>query len=162
MNKHLGKSIDRVLLFIHSRLSNKNIIWALTGSCNFVLQGMNTEIHDIDIQTDKYSAYKIEEIFRDFRIKPVRYSSAERIRSHFGEFKIFGIKVEIMGDIQKKLPGDIWEEPVNLENIIHNIEYKSIKIPVISLEHEQKAYEILGRIKTSKMIKDFISSQKDL
>lgn len=79
--------------------------WVVTGSLGMALQGVPVEIHDIDIQTDKDGAYEIEDCFFQDVIKPVRYTMSERIQSHFGMLEIDGIRVEIMGDMQKKTEG---------------------------------------------------------
>jgi len=79
------------------------------------LQGVPVEVHDIDIQTDKDGVYEIERCLAEFVIEPVRYSETERIRSHLGMLEIDGIKVEIMGDIQKRLGNQGWEEPIKVE-----------------------------------------------
>jgi len=47
-------------------------------------------------------------------VQPVRYVISEHIRSHFGILKIEGVKVEIMGALQKRLDGQRWESPVEV------------------------------------------------
>ncbi len=81
------------------------------------LQGMDIEVHDIDIQTDCQGAFEIEREFPDHIVEPVHYSKSERIRSYFGKLEIDGVKVEIMGDVQKRLDEQTWEEVINVEQI---------------------------------------------
>ncbi len=102
----INSSLLRVLHQLYKHLRIDEVNWAVTGSLGFVLQGMDVDVHDIDIQTDKSGAYEIERRFSRYVVRNVEFSSSGKIRSHFGELSIDNIKVEIMGDIQKLLPDD--------------------------------------------------------
>lgn len=117
------------------------------------LQGMDIEVHDIDIQTDRQGAYEIEDLFSEYIVKAVHYSASERIRSHFGSLEIDGIKVEIMGDIQKLIDSQVWEEPVKVEQYRRWVNFEGMQVPVLSLEYECDAYLKLGRIEKAAKIK---------
>ena len=97
----IGPVYLSVLRRIHGKLSEENVNWAI--SLGIAFQSVPVEVHDIDIQTDERDAYKIEILFSEFVIKKVAFSSAEKIRSHFGALMIDGIKVKIMGNVQKRL-----------------------------------------------------------
>ncbi len=120
------------------------------------LQGVPVTVHDIDIQTDEEGAYEIERRFSKYVIKPVRYSISEQIRSHFGMLEIDGIKVEIMGDLQKRLDDQSWEGPVKVECYKQRVELEGMRIPVLSLEHEYQAYLKLGRSKKAEMLRNWL------
>lgn len=120
------------------------------------LQGVPVQNHDVDIQTDKDGAYQIERRFSEYVIKPVCCSVSERIRSHFGALEIDGIKVEIMGDIQKRLDNQGWEEPVKVECYRRWVEIDGMRIPVLSLEYEYQAYLKLGRSDKAEMLRDWL------
>ena len=145
----------KVLRKLYGRLSESNVNWAVTGSLGFALQGVPVEPHDIDIQTDRTGAYEIEHLFSEFVIKPVKFSPTEKIRSHFGALMIDGVKVEIMGDIQKKV-NDEWEPPVDIDRHKRFVEIEGMKIPVLDLEYEYQAYLKLGRTEKAKMLKRFL------
>jgi len=138
---------------ICSQLDSCQSHWAFTGSLGMVLQGMDVEIHDIDIQTDQHGAYEIENIFSEYVVNAVHFSASERIRSHFGSLEIDGIKVEIMGDIQKLLDSQVWEEPVKVEKYRHWVNFEGMQVPVLSLEYEYQAYLKLGRIEKAEKMK---------
>jgi len=146
----------KVLRKINARLNNTSVNWAVTGSLGFTLQGVSVEPNDIDIQTDKRGAYEIECHFSEFMIKRVTFSSTERIRSYFGELMIDGIKVEIMGDIQKRLEDGSWENPVDLEHHKRVVEVEEMQVPVLSLEYEYQAYLKLGRIEKAEMLRNWL------
>jgi hypothetical protein len=133
--------------------------WVVTGSLGFALQGVPVDVHDIDIQTDKEGAYEIERRFSEFVIKKVAFRSTDKIRSHFGILMIDGIRVEIMGDIQKRLEDGSWEEPVDLNRYKRFVEIRGMKIPVLSLEYEYQAYLKLGRTEKAEILKKWLQRE---
>ncbi len=151
----------KVLRKINAQLNNINVNWAITGSLGFALQGVAIEPNDIDIQTDKRGAYEIERYFSEFVTKRVTFSSTERIRSHLGELMINGIKVEIMGDIQKRNKDGSWENPVSLEHHKRVVEVEGMKVPVLSLEYEYQAYLKLGRTDKAKILRKWLYDEHE-
>ena len=133
------------LLEILARLDDTDIPWALTGSLGHRLQGVPVTPHDIDLQTDEAGAYGIAKRLSDFLVEPIRFVESERIRSHLGRFFIRGVAVEVMGAVQKRLPDGSWEQSVDVRPIRTYATLAGRRIPVLSLDHERRAYEILGR-----------------
>jgi hypothetical protein len=142
---------------IHDRLRGSAVNWAVTGSLGFALQGVPVEPADIDIQTDEAGAYEIERRLSEFVVRPVAFSSAERIRSHFGVLVIDGVRVEIMGDIQKRREDSTWESPVDLQRHKRNVEVEGMSVPVLSLEYEREAYLRLGRTDRAEMLRRWLA-----
>jgi len=130
----------------------EEVLWAVTGSTGLALQGVRVEPHDIDLQTDARGAYRIEELLTEFVKKKVVFSSTERICSHVGAFEIEGLVVEVMGALQKRLPDGTWEAPVDVALHRRFVRFKDLLVPVISLEHELRAYRLLGREETARRI----------
>jgi len=145
---------------IYARLKDCQANWVITGSLGMALQGMDIEVHDIDIQTDQRGAYEIESRFSEYVVKPVRYSVSERIRSHYGMLELDDIKVEVMGDIQKRIDEQMWEEPVKVEQYRRWVEIEGMQIPVLSLEYEYQAYLKLGRTEKAEMLQRWLQSQR--
>jgi hypothetical protein len=83
-------------------------------------------------------------VFQALVTRKVTFSSTKNIRSHFGALVIDGVKVEIMGAIQKRLPDGTWEEPVRVERYKRFVEIEDMHIPVLSLEYEYSAYLKMG------------------
>jgi hypothetical protein len=133
-----------VLRRIHARLSNSEVNWVLTGGLAFAIQGVAVEPDDIDLQTDEAGAYEIERLFSEFVVSRVAFRCADRIRSHLGELMIDGIRIEVMGDIEKRLADGTWE-PVDLNLHKRFVEVEGMRVPVLSLEYEHQAYLKLGR-----------------
>lgn len=73
------------------------------GSTSLAMLGVDVEVNDVDILTNKYGAEQLDLLLSKYRIKKLEHSEIGRIRSYFGIYSINGIKVEIMGDLQHKL-----------------------------------------------------------
>jgi hypothetical protein len=149
----------KVLRIIESRLQNSNCNWVVTGSLGIALQGVPVAAHDIDIKTDKVGAYGIEGLFSEFVTKKVAFSTAERIRSHWGGLVIKGIQVDIIGDVQMRLENGTWEGPVDLESYKQFVEFAGMEVPVLSLAYEYQAYLKLGRLDKAELLGKWVSSQ---
>lgn len=143
---------------ITTRLKDTGVNWVITGSLGMALQGMDIEVHDIDIQTDRRGAYEIEGEFTEYVIEPVRYSQVERICSHFGKLEIGGVKIEIMGDVQKRITGQMWEEPVRVECYRRWIQIEGMQLPVLALEYEYQAYLKLCRKEKAEVIRRWLQN----
>jgi hypothetical protein len=119
-------------------------------------QGITDQIHDIDSQTNKVGAYEIERVLMKYVVRPVRYRESERIRSYLGMLDIDGIQVEIMGDIQKRLENQDWEEPVKVESYKQWLDIDGMHVPVLSLDYEYLAYLRLGRTEKAEMLRTWL------
>ena len=131
---------------VYARLTDSSVMWVVTGSLGMALQGMEIEVHDIDLQTDEAGAYEIEKRLSEYVLQPVRFVSSERIQSHFGTLEIEGVEVEIMGALQKWIDGQGWEEPVDVSLNRCVVEVGGMGVPVLSLAYEYEAYLKLGRV----------------
>ncbi|MDQ2714295.1 MAG: hypothetical protein M3Z08_05250 [Chloroflexota bacterium] len=149
-----------VLCKLYTALKDSDVNWTLTGSLGQALQGLPLTPHDIDIQTGEVGAYEIERRFATCVIRKVAYSATEKIRSHFGALLIDGVQVELMGDVQKRLVNGAWEDPVDLQRHTCVVDYKGMRIPVLSLEYECQAYLKLGRIERARMLREFIDAHQ--
>lgn len=151
----------KALRELSTRLQDPEINWALTGSTSFALQGVPLTAHDIDVQTDRAGAYAIERLFAAQVVHPVRFKSSATIRSHFGALRLYGIDIELMGDIQKRLPGGAWEEIVDLRPLKRQVELDGMRIPVLDLIYEQQAYLMMGRIERAALLADFLHRKRE-
>ncbi|ABG03596.1 conserved hypothetical protein [Rubrobacter xylanophilus DSM 9941] len=157
----VGKRHLRALRAVYEALSGREVRWALTGSLSFALQGAPVEPDDIDIQTDREGAYEIQRALHEHVTRRVEFSSsaAGGIRSHFGELRIGGVRVEVMGDVQKRLPDGSWEAPVALERHTRRVEVEGMSVPVLALEYEAAAYRRLGRLDTARMLEEMLEKE---
>jgi len=157
----VGERHLRALRAVYEALSGREVRWALTGSLSFALQGAPVEPDDIDIQTDREGAYEIQRALHEHVTRRVEFSSsaAGGIRSHFGELRIGGVRVEVMGDVQKRLPDGSWEAPVALERHTRRVEVEGMSVPVLALEYEAAAYRRLGRLDTARMLEEMLERE---
>ncbi len=156
----LSKDYIKALRIIIDSLSNKKINWALIGSANLSLQGVDVDIEpdDIDISTDKAGAFLIEKALKEFVISPVEYSACEeyKFRSYFGRFKIRGVLVEVMGELENQIVGqDRWVKLADLSQKTI-VKTQGFQIPAIPLERECSLYSKIGRTDTAQKIKQFL------
>ncbi len=156
-----------VLHQLHAALHGQNILWTITGSTGFALRGLPFTPNDIDLQTDKDGVYALEAALRDFVVQPVAFSGTERIRSHFGQLRLDGIKVEIMGDIEKWVNGSLdrlgtgrWQPPPDLTQHREFVNFDGLELPVLSLAYEREAYEKMGRGETAVILQQWLKNQK--
>jgi hypothetical protein len=145
---------------ISTRFSGSDFEWALTGSTSFSLQGIPVMVNDIDIQTDVYGAYKIGDLLSSYVARTIQFSIGERIRSHYGQFIVQGIPVDVMGDVQKReIDGD-WEEVVDIRPYTRKVKVKELNIPVLDLEYEVLAYKKMGREVRAAMLREWLDQKQ--
>ncbi|HEX6484549.1 MAG TPA: hypothetical protein VF043_37365 [Ktedonobacteraceae bacterium] len=151
-------SYSKAMRRIYKSLQNRPVNWVVTGSFSFALQGVPVTPGDIDLQTDLAGALTIEQLLSKYVVQKVKFSSNEKMRSHFGELSINGVKVEMMGDVQKRNEDGSWEKPVDLERYKQFVEFRGMTIPVLALEYEYEAYMKLGRFERAEMLKEAIQT----
>lgn len=153
----LSSSHRAALRELVERLAGTDAVWALTGSTSFSIQGMSVDAHDIDLQSDRAGVYAVERAFAGEVTRPVAFSATERIRSHFGALLIHGVKVELMGDIEKRLASGEWDRPPDLRGFRVMVEFDGLSIPVVPLGYESRAYKLLGRAERAREIEAFLA-----
>jgi len=150
----------RALFTVREQLLGTDVIWAVTGSLGMALQGLDLPVHDIDLQTDERGAYAIEGRLARYVVRPVRYTPSERMRSHLGMLRIHGVKVEIIGGIQKRLDDGTWEEPTQVDLHRKWLDVRGEQVPVMSLEYEYDAYRKMGRAARASMLRKWLETNK--
>ena len=89
---------------------------------------------------------KSKTLLCEYSTEKVGFSTSGNIRSHFGALEIGGVRVEIMGDVQKLLPDGSWEDPIDPAEHRLSVETEGIQVPVLNLAYECSAYEALGAL----------------
>jgi predicted nucleotidyltransferase len=141
----INKKFLTALKIISKKLRRKKVKWVLIGSASLALQGIKIKAKDIDILTDKSGAFKINELLKEYEVRPVKIFGTECL----GKFKIKGVKVEVMGKLKKRLPSQ------------KIIKIGEMKLPVSSLKEELKAYDSLKRRKDINKIKKIMQVLED-
>ncbi len=158
---NLDLSFIKALRVIDRKLKGKNIDWVLVGSTSLALQGVEIQPKDIDLLTDEEGAYRIGELLREYEIEPVKFRESRLFKSFFGEYKILGVEVEVMGNLEERLR-DRWLSLSGRLRTKRWVKVNEMKVPVSSLREQLKVYEKLGREKDvfrAKKIREAIVKQ---
>jgi hypothetical protein len=142
----MKSKIQKILLRVSSKLKQHKINFAIVGSISLYLQGMSVNPHDIDIITNKIGIIKIEKLFRKYKKQGIT-SEKENLKKsvyfcHFAMFKINNVKIEILADTwaKNKKTKKIYRSNLKLKRFIV---FKKQKIPIMPIEEELKAKEVI-------------------
>jgi hypothetical protein len=154
--------VDSVLLaalrLLHARLDKQPVNWAITASCGLALQGVPVSVRDVDLATDRAGAYRLEQLFAEEMVRPVRFSGTDTVLSHYGAFTLRGYDFEIIGDAQYRDPNGSWEAPMDFTPHKHFLQVDGITLPVLTLEFEYESYVRLGRTAKIKVLAEWLAS----
>jgi len=143
----------QVLSLLFERINPADHPWVLTGSASLRLQGVDIPVNDLDLQTDAKSVYLLEEKLAEFMKVAVHVWETEYTLSHHGQAEINKIQVELLGDICHRRADGTWENPLDIESDRLWVEWRGLKVPVLSLAHEASAYEKMGRAQKAELIR---------
>lgn len=148
MNKNFKKAIK----IIHKLLNKNKIKWALIGSTNMQLQGMNVSPHDLDIVVKLKDLEKMREIFSEYNASAVR--ELKPLTDEPGwevKLEIESVEVQILGERDNS-------EYVSklLANRLTKIKIDDIEIPCFTLEAEAQTYAETNREHKAQLIQEFL------
>ena len=147
----MEKVFEETLNLLPDLLQPVNGKWVLIGTTSLYLQGFSVAPCDIDILCDEETALQIQLLLKPYLLPFDSIVTRDKFNSLFSRYRINGIKVEVMGDLQVNT-GNNW---VNLLDRIEKFESKklgvySVKIP--SKADQIKIYELFGREKDKKIL----------
>jgi 8-oxo-dGTP pyrophosphatase MutT (NUDIX family) len=142
LNKdEIGKAIETLC----TKVAGEDVRWAIIGTANLALHGIDIVPGDIDIIADRESAFKIGSLLKEYEASPVAHRQAESMRSYLGRFLVENVEVEVMGDVWRKV-GQEW---TNISEWVLSspgtLRIGQMDLPACPLEKELIAYEISGR-----------------
>jgi hypothetical protein len=105
---------------------------------------------------DIEGAYAIERRLGEHIVHPVRWVESDRLRSHLGTFTDLGIKVEVIGDIEKLGKDGKWEAPPDLAAESLAMRVGDMTFLVMSLAHEAAAYDKVGRHERAALLRQWL------
>lgn len=141
--------MDKALKLITEKL--KGINYAVIGSVNLQIQGMNVTPRDIDILTTEAGINKIDEILKEYRTEEIYFDESEGRNSFRSFYMIDGIEIEVLGNVN-----NIYRDLESLDrNVLIN--FKEMRIPCIPLGDELETYQKMGRKDKIKIIQTFLS-----
>ena len=140
------------LVFVAKKLSEAKLKWALIGSTNLELQGMDVVPKRIGIVMRDFNKEKVQELFRDCKIiKSFVLPNGE------GEEIIYladGNEVQFCFEYAH----GFYVEFLKKEKF-EIVELGGQKIPCLKLEDEANGYEYLGRKEKAEKIREFLRSK---
>ena len=146
----------KALKMIHKEFSKEKLTWAVIGSTNMKLQGINIQPNDLDIIVKLSDLKKIAVIFKKYHSE----NKIEKAKTKTGE-TIYRINVEIAKtniEIVGERDSGIYSRGL-LSNQIIKIKLGDIEIPCFTLEAEEKAYLLRKRFNRAKIIRDFLTNK---
>ena len=132
-----------VLKRIVRRLDEAGAPYTVAGGTSLALHGLPLRVKDLDIETDVAGAYRFAALFADHTIMPVALREGAIYRSHFGQFDIDGVRVEIMACLERR-EEDAWV-PAQVSNT-EVVAVDGMPVNVSWLEEETLAYIRRGRL----------------
>ena len=148
-----------VLKFIANVLGRENVRWALVGSLNLALQGVDVEPEDIDIVTDREGVLEIGELLRDFVVEEIRYKEGKKMAACFGKLNVNGVLIDIIEDPRmREDESHKWKEKGLCDLVILDL---GVRVPAMSLRSELDAYKILGKTEKVRKIESFLRKKEE-
>ena len=138
-----------------------HLVWALTGSAGLRLQGVDVPVNDLDLQGTPSAVDVITHQFSACIQEIPHWKDSERLRSYYGVLEVEGIRVEVMGDIQHRLPDGSWSPVADIPFLRRWLVWQGYQVPVLDLAYEAQAYDELGRAEKAVCIREVLC-QKSL
>ncbi len=138
------ESILKALRVVYDRTQDEKLSWLIIGSMSLWLQGVDVIPEDIDILANRESAFRIGKILQQFEIRPVSFSRSGRYESYFGQYEIYGLKLEVMGDLRILINGE-WVSYSNRLDRRVLVEVGGMKLPVTPLKDHLESYARMKR-----------------
>lgn len=142
----LPERIVQVLRVICPILNDARVEWAVSGSLALALHGLPVVPKDIDIQTDRVGAEQMAQLLAEHLVYPPGMHLGVRlVRSYLARFKVEGLEVEAMGNLEFQSPDGRWNPAPDFRRKRSVVDYLGLSIPVVSLEFLWAFYTQLQR-----------------
>jgi hypothetical protein len=152
----LTQNLIDTLKLISKRLTENGFIWAIIGSTNLALQGVDIVPRDIDIIVTIENLTQIKNIFPEYEVGEIEEKQSSVSGSYWRVImRINDIEVEVLGEKDdgiyagRLLAGNKIEIPLD-----------DVSIFCLSLESELEAYRDTGRQNRVDLIEQFLSAKK--
>jgi len=160
------EKFKNALVIVSGRLNQSGIKYALVGSLNQVLQGMNLSPKDLDLVARIEDLAGINSLFHDYspsQIKEMKPDSTdpkwtaklERHPASGFHFNVGDAPIHILGE---RDDGDYVSKL--LEGRLSYLEIENVKVPCFTLEAEADAYKDTFRPDKSARIREFMMGRK--
>jgi len=146
----------RVLIRILELIDPRQYPWALTGSAGLRLQGVDVPVHDLDLQADFETIFRLGEVLEGYMTIALQEKESEHTRSVYGVVRIDGLQVELMGDVRHRTEDGGWDCETAIESLRLWVKWNGRQVPVLPLEHEAAAYDRMRRPQKAELIREAI------
>jgi len=152
----MKKEFKEALRIIYEKLKNTNIKWALIGSTNMNLQGIDVNPRDLDMVVTLENLKKIPEIFKEFsssevkKLPPMTSESGWEVK-----LKISSVDVQVLGE---KNTGEYVSKL--LRGQLTKIKLDDVEIPCFTLKAEAQTYAETNRLHKAEIINKFLENKK--
>ena len=145
MKPEFEKTLN-ALKILYQKVDPNKTHWVLVGSSSLILQGVDVPVtNDIDIMARAVDCPEISNLLADYVISsPTGIIEGETTRCDYSAYNIDGVNLDLVGDIQNKLPDGSWSEIRNLDNY-ETLNIGGMKLRVLSLYEEMRGYAAGGR-----------------
>ena len=126
--------------------------WAVTGSTNLFLRGLEITPNDVDIFLTRDSAMELTSLAPFMAGGIFEDSFQPTIKSFFHKAEVANVVVEFMADARVKAAKDEWVALDSWQDNVELVSFEGITVPVTSLAFEKAVFEILGNIERIKLI----------
>lgn len=147
----------RVLAALQQQATAAGVGIMLMGGAGLAAQGVPLAVRDLDILTDRTGIYQLNELWADFAIEPVRYSENPPYRSHFGRFRVDGVGVDLMAELEWRA-GDRWQPITSTTS--QTVAVAGVDVLVPWAEEEFLAYIRRGRLARAAAILPHLNHQR--
>ncbi len=132
-----------VLRRLAGELQRLGLEYKVVGGASAALHGLWQSVKDLDLELSVDSAYRFQQIFQTYTIQPVALRESAVYRSHFGQFEIDGVKIEVMGDLHRR-EGELWVP--TWTRTLDLLDLDGVPVRVSWLEEETLGYIRRGRL----------------
>lgn len=148
----VNQNIKEAIRTIREKLG-PDIKWALAGSANMQLQGMQAEPRDLDIVIQHKDMEKVSGIFHDYSASGITELKTPLSGKPAWEVKaaINGVEIQFFGGDED----DIYASKL-LSGRIIMIKLDGAEIPCLALEAESEAYRETNRERKASLIQEFL------
>ena len=152
----ISKDFLEVIKIISKRLKKSKIQWALIGSTNMAIQGIDVTPRDLDLVVKLSDLSKMNSIFFDYNpgeireLKPLSEKPALDIKIIIDNIEVQILGEKDSGEYVKKL----------LLNQIILIRLNNIEIPCLTLKAEARTYSETKRQHKADLINNFLEKER--
>jgi len=145
-NSSLSPRFIDSLTTVGERIGKLETKWIVVGSLSLALQGVRVRPQDIDILTSKRGAFTISRQLKEYETREVGFRKSHLFQSYLGEFKIGGVKIQVMGDLKARVRNR-WVSGTPRSRNPRIIRLRGRSFRVIPLEKQLESYKALARKK---------------